>query len=590
MPQAPLSNGPQVAQGSWQGGALSTNVADMSAIGRGISSLGNAAADIYRQERDKAEDQQLTQALGKARELQTSELYDLNEGIMLKQGSDLYSIASERLNGFRTKLNDIRSTLSSSRVKSQFDRASDTLWQEYNRQVQVRIGGEREKTANTTMTNYIDSESKGFGTSLSSEPEAAIPRSADGSYDFLAVDDVLYRMDLAISDRVENDPGGFPEGRNAATKTLSDKAAGKVLGAYLDIMLAKGQTDMAKQFLGRYGDRLPLDVKATAIKAVESGTIIDQAQRHTDEILQALPEGSTLTQQKEKANEAVAQRFKSDARMRDEVQRRVNQEFARREDVDSGAIRDTFKDYYERLSSGEKIDKLSKERLFHILDPQHQELLKKKAEELTTGKDKGKDLGKLYRYEIMAKSNDPVTREMFRTLDLTKQDLTPKEFEYVSKLQMDLQEANLSQAKDAEQKGVRTVHQIAEDTAKTFLTKPEDRYLFQMQLEEQVQLLQERSKRTATPKEVQEIANDLLLRKAEGILSRDKYIFQLTPEQLNAPDAKIAWDKIPETDKNRIRTQWQKEKGRTPEKDEIQRQYFNEMLKRRQTRGIKCQK
>lgn len=633
MPKAPLYNGPQVTPGQLQGGMLSTNVADMSGIGRGLSQLGQGVNDIYLAEKQKAEDEQLTQSLSKARDLQTSEMYDPENGIMYKQGADLYGVAQDRLTQFKTKLNGIREGLGSTRVKQQFDRAADSLWQEYNRSVQMRIGSEREKTSNAVYSDYVRSETTATGNALShrgthgssagsyldlgepsltgeggtvpgdfdpfalpgSTPKGGTPsapkKTSPTGLNLDEIDATLFRISLAVQDRVKSDPGGFPQGREAAAKDLYTKDAGKAVSEWMEILLAQGRSADAKALFERHGDLIPVEQKGSMIKAVESGVFIDDAQASADALIGEVGKNNDpLPDQEHNAIKRAEEIHKGDAKMRDEVTRRINAHYDQERHWRQGAILDTFKDYYERLNKGERFDKLFKEREFHLLDPSHQEQIKKLAEERERGKDLGEDLGKVYRYEIMAKSNDPAVREAFRTLDLTKQNLTPKEFSKVSKLQFDLQEANLNQAKEAEQKGVRTVHQISEDTAKTFLKDPKDRYMFQQQLEEQVRVIQQREKRPVHPDEVQKIANDLLLKKAEGYLSRDKYIFELTPEEINDPSAMIAWDKIPEQDKARIRTQWQKNKRRAPEKEEIQRQYFDELRMRQQTRGIPFQK
>jgi hypothetical protein len=592
MPTAPLYNGPQVTPGQFSGGQLSTNVADMSAIGRGISQLGEGLGQMWEQEKRKAEDEQLTQALSKARELQTAELYDPQDGIMYKQGGDLFGIASDRLNGFRQKLSGIRETLGSVRVKSQFDRASDSLWQEYNRSVQLRVGSEREKTSEAVMDGYVRQEVNSVSTNLQNNFEATVPHKADGAPDFTAIDDSLLRIDLSVKDRVQNDPGGFPEGREAAARNLSEKKKGEAVKLYIDTALAQGKTAEAKAMVERYGDLIPLEFKPGVIKAVEAGTVADEAQQGTDDIMFAvdIPQIS-LTEQEKQANALIAKRYSKDAKMRDEVQKRVTAEFNRRNALHQQSVQDSYKDYYERLNKGEKIDRLIKEPRFHTMDPAHQEMVKKFAEEKEAGKDLGKDLGKIYRFQQLAYSNDERVRDSFRTMDLAKQGLTPKEFDELSKIQIQLQKAHLDENAKVEYESIRNVHEISEDAARVagFADKSQEKYDFQKRLEERVREVEKRSGKKVVPEDVQKMADELLLKKAEGMLSRDKYLFQLTPEELNDPQGKIAWDKIPDADKNRIRTQWQKSKGKTPEKEDIQRFYFNEIRLRQQTRGIKFQ-
>lgn len=593
MPIAPLYNGPQIVPGQLTGGQLSTNVPDMSGVGRGLSQLGEGLGQLFEAEKRKAEDEQLTQALSKARELQTAELYDRDNGIMYKQGGDLFNIASDRLNGFREKLGGIRDSLGSVRVKSQFDRASDSLWQEYNRHVQMRVGTEREKTSDAVMDSYVRQEVSSVSTNLQNNFGATVPADSEGKIDFTDLDGSLLRIDLAVRDRVQNDPGGFPEGRDAAARNLSEKKKGAAVSIYIDQALAQGKTAAAKQMLERYGDLIPPEHKPAVIKAVEAGSVIDEAQGGTDDIMFAvdIPQLS-LTEQEKEANLLIAKRYSKDAKMRDEVQKRVTAEFNRRNGLQQQSVQESYKDYYERLNKGEKIDRLIKEPRFHTMDPAHQEMVKKFAEEREAGKDLGKDLGKIYRFQQLAYNNDERVRDAFRTMDLAKQGLTPKEFDELSKIQIQLQKTHLDENAKVEYDSIRNVHEISEDAARVagFANQSQEKYDFQKALEERVREVEKRSGKKVLPQDVQKMADELLLKKAEGMLSSDKYLFQLTPEELNDPQGKIAWDKIPDADKNRIRTQWQKAKGKTPEKEDIQRFYFNEIRLRQQSRGINFQK
>jgi|694.fasta_scaffold136125_2 hypothetical protein len=595
MPKAPLYNGPQVTPGQFSGGMLSTHVADMSPIGAGLTSLGENLFRIRREEQQRAQDMQLTQALGKAREAQTTELYDPQDGLMLKEGGDLFSSVADRLDRFKQKLSSIRDSLSSDDARLTFDRASDSLFQEVNRSAQIRVGTQREKTNEQTARGFIDSDVDAVANGLTYTAPATVPSNPDGSFNFQAIDDTLYRMTLSVRDKVVNKAGGHAVPDEQVIKEESIKEQGQAALKWLDIMLANGDTKMADAFMKRYGHIIPTDKKGTAIRAVESGTVASEAQGHADGIIDYVSTGTklTLTQQEAKANEQIAARFKDDVKMRDEVQRRVTVEFNRRQALEKGAVEDTFKDYYERLNKGEKLGKMEVELAFHTMDPRHQDLIRKMSEEKEAGKDLGKDEAKIYKYMQVAYSNDPKVREQFRTMDLTTiPGITPKEFVELRKVQIDLQQANISEQGKTEYDSIRNVHEISEDAARVagFTDKSKEKYEFQKKLEEQVAAVQQRTGKKLVPGEVQKMADELLLKKAEGMLSRDKYLFQLTPEEIADPAGKIAWDKIPDTDKNRIRSQWQKSKGKTPEKEEIQRQYFNEVRLRQQSRGISFQK
>lgn len=606
MPTAPIYNGPQIAQAQGSAPNLNPNVSPDQmdgGLGQGLANVGRAVSDIYKAERDKADDIAAQDAIARAQNKQTERLYNPQTGVLFRKGADLYENARKYADDFQGDLDEIRDSLGNDRVKMRFQRVRDSLWNEYNRTLSTHVQREIVETANTSTENFLRSTKNRALTALDADPTLALPQKQDGGFDFSEWDYALELMSGSIAENARRTGKAAPE-----VEKMIQEQEGEFHVQALKLLSQKGNTEAVKAYKERYADKIPYQAKVSVNEAVKHGTVIDESQDWTDRIIGMVtpdpmlptPEGKapTLQEQEAAANTLVADLLKGKGEVRDQVQRRIAAEFNQRRRLFEERQKDTSNSYLSRIQKNESYDRLSKETDFQSIDPMQQELIHKFWKQ-KQGESLGKDEAKVYEYRATALSDNEDTREWFRTLDLTRQGFTPDEFKELVGIQMALQQSHLSEQKKLEYDGIRSIHEIADDAMNSMGWRDNNdegrryKYQFQKRLEEEVRAVEARTKKKVVPADVQQIADELILKaavKGKHFGTDKKFLFELTSAEAAAPDTKIAISSISEETKQRIRTQFQKSQKRLPTDEELQRVYYNEVRTRQQTRGFNFKK
>ena len=601
MPTAPIYNGPQIAQGQAQFQGLNPNAIPAQMDGGLSNALGNAgkaAFAIYKEERDNADDIAAQDAIARAQNKQTERLYNPQTGVMFRKGADLYENARQFADDFQKDLDEIRDSLGNDRVKQRFQRVRDSLWNEYNRSLSMHVNREITETANTSFENFNESVSRGWLADLSQNPGDAIPRLEDGSLDFSTLDTKLELITGSAGTW-----GRTTKQDSHRVQKMVQERRGNLLVQTIKVLSERGDTAALKAIHERYGNEIPGDAQAAVVNVIKRGTEIDEAQQATDRIMRdVMPDPSmptldgkrsTLQEQESKANEKVKSLT---GKLRDDVQARVTAEFNRMQAAERERQQNNFDSYGKRIQKGESIDAIRKEFTFGDMTFQQQKLLEATWEEKANGKDLGADLGKIYAYRRLAIAGSEEERTKFLTEDLTTKGFTPKEFKEITDLQIKLREEQLTEQKKAEIAGIRGVHEIAADAMKSqgWDDKTDGGrakiYLFEKRLDEEVRAVEMRTKKKLVPADVQQISDELLLKTAKkGMFwgtNKDRYLFELSPSELNDPEAMIDINAIPEETRQTIEAKLTNARnGVAPSKMEIQREYFKFIKDRQETRG-----
>lgn len=607
MPTAPLYNGPQVALGQGQAQGLNPNISPSQMDG-GLSSslggIGRALGGMYIAERDKADDIAAQDAIARAQNKQTDLLYNPKTGVMFRKGADLYENARQFADDFQTEMDGIRNSLGNDRVKERFQRVRESLWNEFNRSLSIHVNREIVDTAKTSTENFLASTKTRAMTALDADPATVLPRKDDGTFNFYDWDMSLQLMEGAIGEQARRTGQGAPDVEKAIRENI-----GEFHVQAIRLLSEKGDTEAVKAYQERYKAQIPYTAKATVANVVERGTAIQESQSWSDKILgMARPDPSmpeldgkkpTLQEQEEAANRLIKDLLKDKGKLRDDVQSRVSAEFSRQQQAQKEYQGDRFNSYATRVQKNENYDIMSKEAGFWEMTPQQRELVQNIADEKAKGKDLGKDEGKVYRFLAAAYSNDESTREWFRSMDLTNQGLTPKEFTELKTAQMHLQQSKLSEQDKLAYENIRSVHEIASDAMSSLGWTDKDeagrqnKYKFQKRLEEEVRAVELRTKKKAIPADVQQIADELILKaavKGRFFGSNEKFMFELSAAEAAAPETKIAMESINVDTKERLRSQFQKTNGRMPTDNEIQSMYYNEVRLKQQDRRLNFRK
>ena len=607
MPTAPIYNGPQIAQGQAQFQGLNPNAipAQMDGgLSNALGNVGKAAFAIYKEERDKADDIATQDAIARAQNKQTERLYNPQTGVMFRKGADLYENARQFADDFQKDLDEIRDSLGNDRVKQRFQRVRDSLWNEYNRSLSTHVNREIVETANTSTENFLTSTKTRALTALDVDPSTALPHKQGGEFDFTDWDMSLELMSGSIAENARRTGKSAPDVEKAIREHT-----GEFHVQAIKLLSEKGNTAAVKAYEQRYKDQIPYQAKSTVANIVKHGTAIEEAQDWSDRILgMVMPDPNlptldgkkpTLQEQEEAANTLIKDLLKDKGKLRDDVQARVGAEFNRKQGAERQRQADNFDTYGKRIEKGEPIDALRKEFTFSDMTFQQQKLLEEIWQKKALGKDLGADQAKVYKFEAAAYSNDPATRDWFRSLDLTNQGLTPDEFTELKKVQISLQQSYLSDQAKLDYDNIRGVHEIASDAMNSMGWKDNDeqgrkyKYQFQKRLEEEVKAVEARTKKKLIPADVQQIADELILKaavKGKYFGSNEKFMFELSSAEAASPDTKIAWGSISDDIKNRIRMQFQKTNKRMPTDEELQKVYYNEVRLKQQTRGLNFKK
>lgn len=598
------------------GGGLNVQVTpdDMGAgLARGMTQFGRAAVEIYKEERDRAEQIQLRDALRQAQDTHTKMLYDPNDGIMFKKGAELYSNAQKYTEDFNGSLDSIRDRLPSDRVKERFDAARGSLWNDFNKSLSIRVGQERFETSTLSMQDYTRSTMQRIATEVNAAPDNILPRDGEDSYNFEHINQLFGTTEAVVRDYIDENKGRFQRGGEDEAKRLSAEIRGKITENVLEILLSKGDTKRAKAFAKKYNLDIPYEKKAHINTAIQNGSVIDDARTQADNIINSwkpdpitgvsenasgVYHGLTPAQQEKMALEDVKKI--PDAKVREQVQAFIVRDFGLSSANKQQRDTEVYEEYYDKIQKGMTLEQLATQPSYQALSAAQQENLKRAAT-----KDPTFDAQKVYKYERAAHSNNESTRDFFRSLDLTQEPLSPKEFEAVKNLQMKLQESYLSDKGKLEYDNIRSVHEIAADAMRSAgwdEKKPKDReyiYKFQQRLDEEVKALEKKTGKKAVPADVGKVADELLKKVAvqgvgwfgdapgKGLFSTEKkFWFELDSEEQANPETRVMIDSISETEKNVLRKEFKKKFKKDPSERELEDFYTSRMRLDRATRGL----
>jgi hypothetical protein len=294
MPTAPLYNGPQIVPGQLPGGQLSTHVPDMSGIGQGLMSLGDAALKIYQEEKDRAESLQLSEYKANARRMATDMLYgkyDENtgefdgSGVLTRKGQDLFAYAGQSMQDLDKRLSDMEGSLTSPRVKSVFGQFRNDLLADYDGKLKVHLANERIEMVDRTMEVSIASTTDKIVRGVAHSRQQAIPmvgrdEQGRGQYTFEDLDrdrDEIYR-DVQEKYLAKHGNAGSTREALDAIDFEYKKHVGKLHFENIQNINAAKDFERAKAYFDHYQDELPLERISDLKNAIDAGVKHNQAQ------------------------------------------------------------------------------------------------------------------------------------------------------------------------------------------------------------------------------------------------------------------------------------------------------------------------
>jgi purine-nucleoside phosphorylase len=547
MPRVPTYDGPQIGQTQMPSGTLQVQAADMSGIGRALTGLGKDVQDIYRAERNRAVEASLNQAYATTQNAETEIFYGYQKkgpddprestvGVMQMEGGDLMARAGEFRQKYQRTLNEVENQLTTPEAKTQYQRSKLTFLSSFDRQLQQRIGTQRERTVQTSYQQFQDSLINNLASGSELNFDGVFPRLADGTRDMTAFNDAMETARISASQRALDPLSPMPDATRAdAARRLTLEAQSKILQSTLPILMSK-DPQLAKQVAEKYVDSIP--DKNRVFEHLENLNFNEQAQKNAN-LAVALAGGGdvvlgqsfgTLAEQEQRAIEFVRKNeLSKDQKTNDESLRRIKLMFDERKTLQRQKDAELSDQITSEILAGkiQTQDALRADPRFPSLDGSTQARLLKVYE---------KD-GNIERPEVMqaiqrmAFSDDPKIRDAFKKIDATKKNLllvypdyrnestdtfevadglTQREFKYLSGLREDLIKSDAGALEKSKYNDKKTIHQLAREKVEQGLIRKRDETEYFKSLENTFEANEVKLKRPLTAKERNEIADDLV--------------------------------------------------------------------------------
>ncbi len=264
----------------------------------------NTVARIRAEEQDKADQIAIVDAESKMSQMETELLYNPQTGILNRKGKDAFS-APEEVNGAVTKsISDIEAGLKTDRQRLAFQRMSANRQADIMRTVQRHVAGERTEYDNDVTQSFI-----------TNERNAAIANFNDPQRVVASVE----RQKAAIADFGKRN--GLPAEK---VERLTTDAISKTLLGVIKRMLANDQDMLASAYYTNHKAEVSGADVADVEKALQEGSLRGNSQRESDRITKTHEDRASALDEVKKI---------TDPKLRDDVYRRVNQEFDERREI-----------------------------------------------------------------------------------------------------------------------------------------------------------------------------------------------------------------------------------------------------------------
>lgn len=164
MPTAPVSQGPQVAPGQMPGVMLNPSAASPQAFGAGMGAAlqgqtGGALMQIFREEKAKADDIALTNAITEAYKADNRHRYGDGSdgglpGVALMEGDQLFANAAKASQSFQKEISGISERLTPDQ-RMRFTQSTQGLLRGFESSLAVRIAQERRRRSEEATSNAV---------------------------------------------------------------------------------------------------------------------------------------------------------------------------------------------------------------------------------------------------------------------------------------------------------------------------------------------------------------------------------------------------------------------------------------------------
>lgn len=354
-------------------------------VGRTIGAVGHVVSEIARVEREKADQTALLEADNYLSSWESQAVYDPEKGALTKRGKDAMGVPEAVGAEFEKRADAIQATLQ----PGQQQQAFAALRSRRRAQLEMTL---RRHTF-TEVQRYQVGELEAF---VSNKRDSAIANAADPRR-------VAEDVDAAVAALKAQGPrlGMSPEQLEAQVAAVRSQAYGGVI----DRLLSQDQVAAARAYYAEVKDQVKGEALAKIEKALEAGTLREQAQDQTERIIAAHP--GDLAKQRAAAKEI------EDRKVRDETIARLEHEWSiakRAEDDERRSWNVQARQVLDRTGDWRELAKLP---FWSQLDTQEIGALRTYAEHRVRKIPVETNQARFYELIQAATSSDPAVRAKF---------------------------------------------------------------------------------------------------------------------------------------------------------------------------------
>jgi len=498
-------------------------------VGAGLGAAGEVAQKLYLEEKRKADDLAVTQALGSLTETETTLLHDPQTGALTRRGQDAFAVHEPTLAAFKDTADKLERGLANDEQRYQFRRAALGRRVSVDRQLQQHIGTER--------VRFYDAETDAF---VAKEIGAGVA----GFRDPARVEEAIGRVQGALLLHAER----HGLGQDWSASKLAD-ATTKIHAGVIERLLANGEDLAARAYYERAKDEIAGGTIANVEKALRVGSVRGESQRAADGI---------VLKHRDLAEALKAARAIDNPEVRDATEARVKDYFAAAKAAEAERRNDAFRRAHQVLEqAGGNLDAVPPAHLAP-LDPNQRHALETRSRQIREGVEPVTDYARYYGLLQLAGTDE--TRSRFLKTDLLqyRHELDHGKFAELARLQANLRSGKVE---DEVLDGYRTKKQVVDDALASIKIDPTPKpgtkhaqtvNAFRKRVDEEIVALQGQTGKKATARDVQEIVDRLLIQgtvPGSGWIFDDrKRLFELEPGEAFDVDV----DEIPAAERQKI--------------------------------------
>jgi len=270
-----------------------------------IGNVAKIGMDIYKQEKNYADQIAVMEADKKLSALETQLLYNPESGAMNKRGKDSFSAVQDTDEAFGNGISEIESQLTTEEQRVSFKKLA------YGRQADVSRNLNRH--VSQEKTRYEIQETEAY---IETERQAVI----QNPFDVARIDQALNRQTMAVLALGERN--GLPA--EVVNKSLQEVHS-KTHSAAINQMLAQGNDMAADKYFKSVQDQIVGDDKTRLTKDLEVATLAGESQRKASDLFTTKSFGEALTAARSiedpKLQDATISRIKELQMQKDAVER-----------------------------------------------------------------------------------------------------------------------------------------------------------------------------------------------------------------------------------------------------------------------------